>query len=265
MLSNEGMSKNIPHDRITGTNKKFVLRFEAQSTDVSKFMSGILYHFDWMFTIFGKNSPEMADKFSFELRWIKKKVCSGVMRDVNIRSKWYSSGEESALVSCCIQSPVRVYLYIDHHKPIIKLASYIQVHIAILLLLVREAGFRSLILIYFIWVLIRFLIQFQISGLSVIQAVKFSANTQYIPQEYPVSCYKPPQYYSRLLSRIIILSTTVIIRDTDLLNLDWVYAPIEGRLELSRVSPLLCLPLRFRTHWRKSWHRTLSVLTPSIL
>ena len=37
----------------------------------------ILYHFDQMFTIFGKNSPEMANKFSFDLRQIKKIVFSG--------------------------------------------------------------------------------------------------------------------------------------------------------------------------------------------
>ena len=30
-------------------------------------------HFNWMFTIFGKNSLEIADKFSFELRRLKKK------------------------------------------------------------------------------------------------------------------------------------------------------------------------------------------------
>ena len=38
----------------------------------------VLYRFDRSFTIFGKKSPEMADKFSFDLRRIKKNSFFGM-------------------------------------------------------------------------------------------------------------------------------------------------------------------------------------------
>jgi len=72
--------------------KKIPLTSNSLPSNLSKMQLLILYHFDRVFTDLGFSVSEKADKFSFDLRRIKK-PCGFFACDatLNTRSKWYST------------------------------------------------------------------------------------------------------------------------------------------------------------------------------